>query len=83
MNNIRVYGADWCGDTRATRAYLDSLGLPYDYLNVDEDSQAATWVKRHNHGKQKLPTLDVAGTILSIPDELELDEALRSKGLLA
>ena len=26
-SDVRVYGADWCGDTRATRYQLDSLGV--------------------------------------------------------
>jgi hypothetical protein len=25
--NVRVYGADWCEDTRHTRQYLDGLGV--------------------------------------------------------
>ena len=34
---IRMFGADWCGDCRRTKAQLDSLGVAYDYLEVDKD----------------------------------------------
>ena len=83
MSDVRVYGADWCGDTRATRYQLDSLGVQYEYLNIDRDPQAKQWVLDRNAGKRKLPTLDIRGQILVIPDERELEEALRGKGLMS
>ena len=79
---VKVYGASWCHDTQSTVKHLDALGVIYQFLDVDEDPHAQAWVKDHNHGKQKLPTLDVAGQILSIPDTPQLDEALRSKGIV-
>lgn len=83
MTGVKVYGADWCEDTRATLNQLDSLGVQYQYLDVDKDPQAKDWVKQHNGGKQKTPTLDLGGQILSVPDERDLEEALRGKGLMS
>ena len=80
--SIKVYGATWCHDTQDTVKHLDSLGIKYEYLDVDQDPHAQAWVKDHNNGKQKLPTLDVGGQILSVPDTPELDEALRAKGIV-
>jgi len=34
---LEVYGADWCGDCRRSKALLDRLGVPYAYLEVDKD----------------------------------------------
>jgi glutaredoxin len=82
MSDVKVYGADWCGDTRATRHYLDRIGVQYEYLNVDRDAKAQAWVKAQNGGKQKLPTVDLGGQVLVIPDETELEDALRGKGLI-
>ena len=64
-----MYGADWCEDTTATRNHLDSLGVQYQYVDVDADPQAKAWVEQQNGGKQKTPTLDVAGRVLVEPDE--------------
>jgi mycoredoxin len=50
---IKVYGADWCGDTKKTLKYLDSLGVNYQYINVEEDETASRWVKNQNDGKAK------------------------------
>jgi mycoredoxin len=81
--NVRVYGADWCEDTIATRNHLDSLGVQYQYLNVEADPNAKAWVEQKNGGKQKTPTLDIRGDVLVEPDERELELALRGKGLMA
>lgn len=82
QNDVKVYGAEWCEDTHATRNHLDSLGVQYDYLDVDRDARAKQWVVDQNGGKQKTPTLDIGGTVLSVPDERDLEEALRGKGLM-
>lgn len=81
-SDVKVYGADWCDDTKATRNNLDSLGVPYQYVNVERDAGAQAWVERQNGGKQKTPTLDIKGRVLSVPDERQLEEALRGTGLM-
>jgi glutaredoxin len=80
---VKVYGADWCGDTRSTLAFLDRVGVVYEYVNVEEDASAAEWVKERNDGKERKPTVDVAGQVLSVPSDHELTAALREKGLMA
>jgi len=80
---VKVYGADWCGDTRHTRAFLDRLGVPYEYVDIERDGRAAEWVREHNGGKERKPTVDIAGQVLSVPSDHELTAALREKGLMA
>ena len=82
MNDVKVYGADWCEDTQATRNHLDSLGVAYQYINVEEDSKAEEWIKGQNGGKRQTPTVDIQGKILVEPEEGELEEALRGRGLM-
>lgn len=82
MNEVKVYGAGWCEDTEATRNHLDSLGVPYEYIDVDKDPQAQAWVKEQNGGKQRTPTVDIRGRIVVEPDEKQLEEALRGTGLM-
>ena len=80
---VKVYGADWCEDTQATRNHLDTLGVNYRYIDVDEDAAAQQWIKEQNHGKRQTPTVDIGGRILVEPDEHELEEALRGRGLMS
>jgi mycoredoxin len=80
---VKVYGADWCEDTRHAREYLDGLGVAYEYVNVEADERAAEWVREQNEGKERKPTIDVGGQVLSVPTEHELVAALRERGLMA
>ena len=83
MLGVKVYGADWCEDTNHTRQFLDRLGVPYQYVDIEQDADAAEWVREHNDGKERKPTLDVAGQVLSVPSQHELVSALREMGLMA
>ena len=80
---IKVYGADWCGDTKRALTYLDGLNVNYDYINVEQDKAASEWVKAQNDGKERKPTLVVGNSILSVPAESELEDALRREGLIS
>ncbi len=68
--------------TTATRAFLNENSVPYDYINIDEDRKAAAWVASHNDGKEKKPTVDVNGEVLSAPSDARLRKVLQAKGLL-
>lgn len=80
---IKVYGADWCGDTIRTLGYLDNKGVEYDYINVEQDEAASEWVKSQNEGKERKPTLLIGSNVLSVPRENELETALRQEGLIS
>jgi glutaredoxin len=80
MQSIKVYGADWCEDTQETRAHLDELAIPYEYINVDRDPAANEWIKQQNGGKRQTPTVDIDGRILIEPENDELDEAMQRAG---
>jgi mycoredoxin len=79
---VNVYGADWCSKTTRTRDHLQRRGVEFDYIDVDADPAASQWVKDQNGGKEKKPTVDVSGRILSEPSNAELDAALKATGLL-
>ncbi len=80
---MKVYGADWCEDTRRTVAHLRELGVAFRYVNIEQDEAARAWVREHNDGKERKPTLDLAGQVLSTPTTHELESALREKGFMA
>lgn len=83
MFGVKVYGADWCEDTQHVREFLNRLGVQYQYVNIEQDESAAVWVKEHNDGQERKPTVDIAGQVLSVPSEHELTGALRERGLMA
>lgn len=82
MTGVKVYGADWCSMTQQTLSRLNYLNVPYDYINVEKDDRAREWVKRQNGGKERKPTVDIGGEVLSSPSDTELEAALRRRHLV-
>ena len=76
---IKVYGADWCGDTKRTLNYLDELNINYDYIDVEKDESASEWVKSQNDGKERKPTLLIGLKVLCVPTESQLEAALKTE----
>ena len=83
MASVKVYGADWCSMTKSALKYLEQLGVEYEYINIDQDRKAAQWVAAQNDGKEKKPTIDIDGEILSEPPSGLLERVLKEKGLLS
>lgn len=83
MEKVKVYGADWCGDTKRTLKALDEAGVSYEYINVEEDEQASNWVKEQNGGKERKPTVKLGEQVLSVPSDEELKSALSEKGFVS
>jgi glutaredoxin len=82
MNRVKVYGADWCKDTRHARERMDNMGVGYDYINIEQDKDASDWVKQQNGGKERKPTIKIDERVLSVPKDDELEKALREQGIL-
>jgi glutaredoxin len=83
MNQVKVYGADWCEDTKRTRQHLHTLGVAHEYINIEQDQSAAEWVRTQNDGKERKPTVQVGAQVLSVPSDHELEDALRQEGLIS
>ena len=82
MPKVTVYGADWCPLTTNARSLLDEQGVNYSYIDIDKDEKAAKWVRDHNGGKEKKPTIDVDGEVVTEPTNSELQNLLRTKHIL-
>ncbi|GAB3181841.1 mycoredoxin [Nesterenkonia halophila] len=53
---IRMFGAQWCGDCRRTKRQLDTLGLDYEYIDLEQDPKAAD-VARDISGRTNIPVV--------------------------
>jgi thioredoxin reductase (NADPH) len=82
MAQVKVFGADWCPLTKRALAHLKEIDVEYQYTDIDKDREAAKWVAAQNDGKEKKPTIDIDGEILTEPSNDELDKVLGAKGLL-
>jgi glutaredoxin len=77
---LTVYGADWCEDTRRARRLLRRLGVPHDYVNIDEDLSGLERAKALNEGRRRTPTIDLDGDVLVEPQNDALTNALIAHG---
>ncbi len=82
MKTIKVYGAEWCGDTTRTRDQLDELGVPFEYIDIDENPAAEKWITQQNKGKRVTPTVDIDGKLLFEPTNEQMEKILKDASLI-
>ncbi len=79
---IEIYGTNWCASTQMVRRYLDRLGVPYIYRNMDLDPKAARQVQWWTGGYLSHPTILVGGNVLVEPSMDELRYTLKRLGIV-
>ncbi len=76
MNEIKLYGADWCPDCRRAKTFLKENNVAYEFIDVDLDKSATSLVESINKGKRIIPTLIINGKSYTNPDNDELASVL-------
>ena len=70
---IIMYATDWCGDCRMAKRWFDAHGVSYNYINIEQDDNAAAYVVKVNGGRRTVPTIVFPdGSILVEPSAREL-----------
>ena len=70
---ITMYATTWCGDCRMAKRWFDAHGVAYDYINIEQDSEAAAYILKVNGGMRSVPTIVFPdGSILVEPSAREL-----------
>jgi mycoredoxin len=78
-----MYGADWCGDCRRSKRYLDEHKVAYTYIDVEQDLTAADKVIEINGGAKSIPVIVFDdGTHLTEPSDIDLEAKLESLSIL-
>jgi thioredoxin reductase (NADPH) len=80
MADITVYGAPWCPDCRRTKKFLAEHRVPFEWIDIDHDAGALSYVERVQNGGRTIPTVRFAdGSHLFEPanDELATKLGLR------
>lgn len=80
--SIIVYGTSWCAASQAVRRFLDRLGIPYIYRDLERDLDSARQVQWWMGGSISHPTVRIGGQILVEPSLNELDLALSRTGMI-
>ena len=74
---ITMYSTTWCGYCRRLKMSLESEGIPFEEVNIEEDPEAAQWVMGVNGGNQTVPTVRFEdGSALTNPSLAQVKEKL-------
>jgi len=83
MSAITMYGADWCGDCRRSKRFLDDNKVSYNYVDVEVDLSAADKVIEINGGAKSIPVIVFEdGTHLTEPSDNDLKAKLEALSVL-
>ena len=70
---VTVYGAGWCEDTTRIRRLLNQWGIPYRYIDIDDNPNARRKIARWNRGWTMTPTVTVGK--LEVPRLFQPEDA--------
>ena len=74
---ITMYSTSWCGYCRRLKTQLDSAGIGYTEVNIEEQPDAASYVESVNDGNQTVPTVVFPdGSALTNPSLAQVKERL-------
>jgi len=59
MELVTMYTTHWCPDCRRAKYFLQQRGVAYREVNIEDNPSAEDIVLKANHGKRKVPTLQV------------------------
>lgn len=81
---IKVFGTDWCSDTRRSLRHLRRLHVPHQYVNVDDNLDGLARAKAIGDRDRRTPVVDLAmgGQALVEPSNDTLTGALVELAML-
>ena len=83
MSEITMYGAEWCGDCRRSKKFLDSNNVKYNYIDVEADESASDRVIEINGGMRSITVILFSdGTHLTEQSDSALKEKLEALRVL-
>ncbi|WP_417443236.1 N-acetyltransferase [Joostella sp.] len=72
---IKLYGAEGCHKTRYYQLLLEARGLPFLFLDVEENEEYATELRSlYESGKLNFPTITIGTKKLRNPNKEELNK---------
>ena len=74
---VTMYSTTWCGYCHRLRKQLDSAGITYDVVDIEQQPDAAHFVESVNGGNQTVPTVVIPdGSAATNPSLAEVRERL-------
>ncbi len=54
---ITVYGNTWCGGSRRVRLFFEQHQIPFQWVDIEKDENAASYVESLADGNRSVPTI--------------------------
>ena len=82
-SKVTMYGAEWCGDCRRSKKFLDANNVEYTYIDVEADESASEKVIEINGGQRSIPVIIFEdGPHMTEPSDNDLKAKLESLSIL-
>ncbi len=79
---VTVYGADWCGDCRRTKRWLEASGIEWTFIDRDADPEVRAMLA--DAGYLAIPVVVLPDrTVLVEPSDAALAAAIEAAGVTA
>ena len=77
--SFTMYTTEWCGYCKRLKSQLNSIGITFDEVNIEEVPGTAEIVERANGGNRTVPTVVFAdGTAMTNPSAKQVQEKLEA-----
>src|SRR3954464_2813297 len=74
---ITLYGTNWCADCKRAKQFFGEQRVHYDFVDIEDDAEAMSYVEEVNDGKQVIPVIRFEdGSTLVEPSNAELAQKL-------
>ena len=71
---IKMYGTTWCPDCVRSKQFLTRKGIPFEWIDIEKDDQARSYVEKVNNGLRRVPTIIFPdGSVMVEPSNAELE----------
>lgn len=81
MPDVTMYTTSWCGYCVRLKRQMESAGIVFDEVNIEDVPGAAELVERVNGGNQTVPTLVFTdGTAMTNPSLRQVSDHLAGLG---
>lgn len=83
MSAVTYYGAEWCSDCRRSKKLMDTLGVDYVEVNVEESADNAAKAEAIA-GRKNIPVIQFEdGVFLVEPSDADLFAELKVRGIVS
>ena len=79
METLTMYTTAWCPDCRRAKTFLKERRVEFREVDIEKDPSAEEVVIKANHGRRRVPTMEIGGRYFACSpfDAVQLAEDLK------